>query len=83
MKATQLPFEGASSFEALPEVAMTTVIDRLAKTDLESAIRHLSEAGIFQIPSPGEYALGLGAPSDRGSGRFVREAPNKALLIVP
>ena len=55
-----MPFEGASSFEALPEVAMTTVIDRLVKTDLESAIRHLSEAGISKYHHLENTSLALG-----------------------
>lgn len=49
-QASQLPFEEAFAwardFEVLPEIAMSTVIDQLAKTDLEAALRHLSEAGI-------------------------------------
>ena len=50
VQASRLPFEKAlawaSDLEVFPEIAMSTVIDRLGKTDLESALRHLSEASI-------------------------------------
>ena len=39
---------------------MTTVIDRLVKTDLESAIRHLSEAGISKYHHLENTSLALG-----------------------
>ncbi|MFT4637988.1 MAG: hypothetical protein ACI8T1_001306 [Verrucomicrobiales bacterium] len=53
-------FIWAQGFDVLPEIAMGTVIDQLAKTDLESALRHLSESGISKARHMNHTKLALG-----------------------
>ncbi len=63
VKAAQLPFEEAlawaNDFSVMPEIALGVVVDVLAATDLEGAMRQMSELGIKRVPAHGRIEVAL------------------------
>ena len=60
---------------------MTTVIDRLVKTDLESAIRHLSEAGISKYHHLENTSLALGRLPIEEAADLLEKHPTRLFSL--